>query len=195
MVQIEHDLESVESWDPGGGGKLVPGLYEVKIVEVKVGDAQSGYPKLSLKLQVVDGEHIGAFCFGDRSLHPNALGYLRGMLDILNVYATGRSFDEQRLVGRFMKVQVVEYNKNDGSTGTKVDKMFRSDINDGKNDQLDISEGAARVAPKPVPRPTNGNGYSNGNGKTTPRPAATKPPAKASAPQQAPPPNDDDLPF
>ncbi len=196
MVAIEHNIQDIESWDPGGGGKLVPGVYEVKIAEVKVEDARSGsgYQKLAIKCQVVDGEHLGAMAFADRSLHPNALGYLRGMFDMLNVYANGRSFDEQKLVGRFMKVQVVEYAKGNGDPGLKVDKLFRSDINDGKNDQLDISEGAATVQQKPVQaarpaaaRPPAANG--NGNGKPAP---ATRPPATPPAAKKKP---DDDLPF
>jgi hypothetical protein len=201
MVEIEHELENIESWDPGGGGKLIPGIYEVKIVEVKGETAQSGHPKLNIKCSVVDGDHIGSICFADRSLHPNALGYFRGMLDILNLFATGRSFDEQKLVGRFMKVQVVEYTKQDQSVGLKVDKLFRSGINDHKNEQCDISEGAHTTTVHPPARP-NGNG----NGK----PAAAKPPAKPAAPAPAKPAaaskqparasappvhSDDDLPF
>ena len=196
MVEIEHNILAVEWWVRGGGGRLVPGVYEVKVTEVKVEDARSGsgYQKLAMKCQVFDGEYMGAIAFCDRSLHPNALGYLRGMFDMLNVYANGRSFNEQKLVGRFMKVQVVEYTKQNGEAGLKAEKLFRSDINDGKNEQLDISEGAATVHPKPTParpspapaRPPAANG--NGNGKAT----GTRPPASPPAAKKK---SDDDLPF
>ena len=151
MVQVEQEIDQVESWDPGGGGSLLPGIYEVKIISVEVQSSQSGHPKLNFKYQVVDGEHLGAFTFGDRSLHPNALSYFKGMLDVLNCYATGKAFDEQKLVGRFLKVQVIEYDKQNGEKGLKVEKLFKSDIN--HNDQLDITDngggGRAQAPAKP----------------------------------------------
>ena len=192
MVEIEQEIENIESWDPSGGGKLVAGIYEVEIAEVKVEDAKSGYPKLNMKCKVVSGDHMGSTCFVDRSLHPNALGYFRGMLDMLNLFATGRSFDEKKLVGRFMRVQMVDSYKADGVTPTlKSERLFRSEVNDHKNEQADISEGATTV---PAAR-VNGNG----NGKA----AAAKPAAKpvpATRPAARPPAAagkkaDDDLPF
>lgn len=166
MVQVEQEIEQVESWDPGGGGKLVPGIYEAKIVSVEAQTSQTGHPKLNFKYQVVDGEHLGAFAFGDRSLHPNALSYFKGMLDVLNCYATGKSFDEQKLVGRFLKVQVIEYDKQDQTKGLKVDKLFKSDIH--VNDQLDIT--AVRSGGAQAPSKTGGNGNGKGNGKNQPAP-------------------------
>lgn len=193
MVEIEQEIENIESWDPSGGAKLVAGIYEVEIAEVKVEDAKSGYPKLNMKCKVVSGDHMGATCFVDRSLHPNALGYFRGMLDMLNLFATGRSFDEKKLVGRFMRVQMVDSYKADGVTPTlKSERLFRSEVNDHKNEQADISEGA-HTTTVPASR-------GNGNGKA----AAAKPiakPAPAARPVPRPAPaaagtkGDDDLPF
>lgn len=167
MIQVEQELEQVESWDPGGGGKLVPGIYEVKIVTVEVQTSQSGHPKLNFKYQVVDGEHLGAFTFGDRSLHPNALSYFKGMLDVLNCYATGKVFDEQKLVGRFLKVQVIEYDKQDQTKGLKVDKLFKSDIH--VNDQLDIT--ATKSGGAQAPSKTQTGGKGNGKNQPAPQPA------------------------
>jgi hypothetical protein len=161
MVQVEQEIQEVESWDPGGGGKLVPGIYEAKILAVEVKESQSGHPKLSFKYQVVDGESIGCLCFGDRSLHPNALPYFRGMMDVLNCFATGRAFDEQKLVGRFLKVQVIEYDKQDQTKGLKVEKQFRSDTH--VNDQLDITATSGGGARAPEKAKTGGNGNGSGN--------------------------------
>jgi len=200
MLEISDDIQNVESWDPGSGGAVPPGIYEVVIDSVEVKQAGSGFPNLSLKCKVVAGEHLGGTVFANRSLHPNALPYFRGLLDMLNCYATGKAIDESRLVGRFMKVQVVEYDKNDGSKGVKADKQFKSDINFGKNTELDISGGHANVAPgvkaAPAPaqrpaatavRPGNGNG-NNGRAATAAQP-------KPSAAPAAKPNGDEDLPF
>ena len=178
MVEVEQEIQEVESWDPGGGGKIEPGIYEAKIVSVEVQSSQTGHPKLNFKYQVIDGLSTGCFAFGDRSLHPNALPYFRGMLDVLNCFATGKSFDEQKLAGRYLKIQVVEYEKQNHEKGMKVDKLFKSDIN--VNDQLDIT--AVKGGTHGPSKPQNSAGAGKGNG-------ANRQPVAASGGKL------DDLPF
>ena len=118
-------------------------MHEVQIIEVKLEDAKSGYQKVNMKCKAVAGECVGSTVYVNRSLHPNALRYFRGMLDILNCFATTQDLDEQKLVGKYMRVFVEETPKTDGSGMTlKVDKMFVSEINADKNLPTDIAEGA-----------------------------------------------------
>lgn len=186
MVEVAQDIEQVESWDPGSAGKVPVGIYEAQVEAVEVKTSTTGYPKLGMKMRVVSGEFTGGILFGDRSLHPNALPYFRGLLDVLNLYATGKNVDEQKLVGRFLKVQAVEYDKSDGSKGVSVEKFFKSDINAGKNDEMDISahsNGGTVAGEKATPRP--GNGAAKAGQKSsgaTPAAGGKKVP-------------DDDLPF
>ena len=162
-------------------------MHEVQIVEVKLEDAKSGYQKLNMKCKVVVGDSIGGTVYVNQSLHPNALGYFRGMLDILNCYATTQDLDEQKLDGKYMRVFVEETPKTDGSGGKtiKVDKMFVSEINADKNLPTDISEGAKA---RPVAAPQHsvagrGQVAGGGNGRS------------AASSRQAPPQKIDDLPF
>ena len=106
MVHIDKPLDEIESWDPGASGSVKPGMHEVQIAEVKLEDTKngSGYQKVSMKCKVVAGECIGGNVFINKSLHPNALGYFRGMLDILNCYATSQDIDEQKLKGKFLRI-------------------------------------------------------------------------------------------
>jgi hypothetical protein len=193
MIEIEQPIENVESWDPGSGGLVPIGIYEVRIEGVEVKTATSGYPNLNLRTKVVEGPHIGGTIFASRSLHPNALGFFRGMLDLLNCFATGKNIDEQKLVGRFMKLQVIEYTKNDNSIGTKGDKMFMSDINAAKNDQIDITAHGKAGTTAGAARPTNGDARKTGAATGSRR--ASGPHEGAPAPSQAPPAKEDDLPF
>jgi hypothetical protein len=180
MITIEKPLDEIESWDPGSSGSCKPGMHEVVIDEVKLEDAQSGYQKVNLKLRVVAGESVGGTVYANKSLHPNALPYFRGMLDVLNCYATTKNLDEQKLKGKYLRVFVEEVPKSDnsGKMTLKVDKMFVSEINADKNLPTDISEGAKlRPAPPhasaPAQRSVAAGGKSvtgGGNGKATPAP-------------------------
>jgi hypothetical protein len=147
MVTLEVPIEEVESWDPSAAGKVQPGIYEAMIEDVEVKNAQSGYPKLSVRYRILEGEASGGAVYGERSLHPNSLPYFRGFLDLLNVFATGKAIDEQKLVGRYLRVQVVEYDKQDGSKGVKVEKVFKSEANGHRNEQLDITAQQGGVKP------------------------------------------------
>lgn len=189
MVHIDKPLDEIESWDPGASGSVKPGMHEVQIAEVKLEDTKngSGYQKVSMKCKVVAGECIGGNVFINKSLHPNALGYFRGMLDILNCYATSQDIDEQKLKGKYMRALVEEVPKTDGTGGTviKTEKLFVSEINADKNLATDISEGAKA---RPVAAPQHsvaGRGQVAGGGNG--RPAASS--------RQAPPQKIDDLPF
>ena len=191
MLEIDQNIEGVESWDPGSGGKVTPGVYEAVIETVEVKTSTTGFPKIAMKFKVVQGDCMGGIVFGDRSLHPNALPYFRGLMDLLNVYANGRSIDEQKLVGRYCKVHVAEYDKNDGTKGVSVEKYYVSDINAHKNEQLDISAGAnkgvragERVAPPVQAAPAHAAAPQKRNGTVPPAPAA---PQKKNS--------DQDLPF
>lgn len=191
MVEVAQDIEQVESWDPGSGGRVPVGMYEVQVEAVEVRTSTTGYPKLGLKMRVVQGEYTGGILFGDRSLHPNALPYFRGLLDVLNLYATGKNIDEQKLVGRFVKVQATEYDKADGSKGVSVDKFFKSDINGGKNDEMDISghNGNGTVAGEKAKTGAVSNARTAAAAAKAGGSAAPVP-AKAGAKK-----DDDDLPF
>lgn len=164
MLELEQEIQAYDSWDPGVGGKVVPGVYEARIETVVVQTSQSGHPKLNFKYQIVEGDYLGSIAFGDRSLHPNALPFFRGMLDVVSAFATGRTIDEQKLVGRYLKIQVIEYDKADSSKGVKVDKLFRSDKFGHKNDQIDISSVTGASIPEP---PAKGNGTNVAAAKKT----------------------------
>jgi hypothetical protein len=188
MVELEQDLKEIESWDPGSGGKVSLGMHEAVIDTVEVKTSTTGFPKLDIRYKVVAGDCVGATVFGSRSLHPNALPFFRGMLDVLNCFSSSRKFDEQKLVGRYLRIYVEEYDKaNDAGKGLKVEKLFKSEINDHKNEQLDIAQvDGATKAPTQKPQPQNGKG---GQKPPAHAPAA---PVGAGGPKANP---DDDLPF
>ena len=187
MITIDKPLDEIESWDPAGGSALKPGMHEVQIIEVKLEDAKSGYQKVNMKCKAVAGECVGSTVYVNRSLHPNALGYFRGMLAILGCYATTQHLDEQKLVGKYMRVFVEEVPKTDGSGMTvKVDKMFISEVNAEKNLPTDIAEGANAKPIHSVPQHS---------APVTARPVAGGGNNRAASPRQAPPEKVDDLPF
>jgi hypothetical protein len=161
-------------------------MHEVQIVEVKLEDAKSGYQKINLKCKVVAGDGIGGTVYANKSLHPNALPYFRGMLDILNCFATTQDLDEQKLNGKFLRILAEETPKTDGTGMTiKVDKMFASEINADKNMPTDISEGAKARSVAAPQHSVAGRGQvaGGGNGRS------------AASSRQAPPQKIDDLPF
>jgi len=183
MVDMGQDLNDVEAFDPGSGGKVTVGFHELEIVEVEAKVSASNFPILNIKYRVVAGPSVGGTIYGSRSLHPNALPFFKGYLDVVNCFATTRSFDEQKLVGRYLKGYAEEYTKTGGAhageQGTRIEKVFKSEINAEKNAQIDLSV-SARPARELV---TAGAGQPK-NGKAA---GATPPP----------PPDDkvDDLPF
>ncbi|MFH0989928.1 MAG: DUF669 domain-containing protein [bacterium] len=189
MVELEQPVEELESWDPGAGVKVEPGFYEVRIDAVEPKTASSGFPNLNFKFKVVEGTAMGASVYGSRSLHPNALPYFRGFMDLVNTFATGRNIDEEKFIGRYLRVLVIKYDKNDGSgKGVKVDKLFLSEINAAKNDQIDVSASTrAKLVPGKSLQPAQPAGARvGGPGRSG---ATVHVPAAAGGRR------DDDLPF
>ncbi len=148
------NFENLESWNPGGGGMVPVGIYEARIVEVEVQKDNNGFPKLNMKHEITQGEHTGGTVYGNRSLSPKALNFFRGYCEMLSVSFRGMAFNEQGFVGRCLRIHVEEYPKQDGSTGTRVGRVYPSEI--AQNDPIDITVNSDNVEFSEEPKAVGG---------------------------------------
>ncbi|GEM_PF-3403152 len=174
MVDMGQDLNDVEAFDPGSGGKVTVGFHELEIVEVEAKVSTSNFPILNIKYRVVSGPAVGGTIYGSRSLHPNALPFFKGFLEVVNCFATQRNFDEQKLVGRYLKGYAEEYTKTGGAhageQGTRIEKVFKSEINFDKNSQIDLS-----LSARPERELVTAGAGKPGNGKAAGANSSPKP--------------------
>lgn len=108
----------------GGFDPVREDVYNVRIEEVKIAEGKE-HPKLEMKTVILDpGEFQNRNLWGQVSLSPKAIGFVKQLFDATNCHCEGNSFDEQGLVGQNAKVVAQSYSKRSGGIGIGINQWY-----------------------------------------------------------------------
>jgi hypothetical protein len=127
MPQIVVDFSEATDFTP-----VPEGDYWTTIVKAEIKETKSGLPKITVTMDIQEGEHAGRKLFDDMILQgANALGYTkRKLLAILGDVPEGSfNMDTDDLIGVDVRVRVyhdvwAEEDGGDGQVRAKIAKFF-----------------------------------------------------------------------
>lgn len=137
-----------------------PGVYDLRIVDVKQGTSKNLNPQLTVKCEFAGGKNDGKQITVWYSLTENSLWKLSALVQatgcphvVVGTDAKGNpvvEFEELDLVGRYFEadITVEEYN---GKMNNRVNKERPSALQ--AEDEVEEAEAAPEPAPAPAPAP------------------------------------------
>lgn len=146
-MAVELDLKSYKSMM---SDRVTPGTYTVEITSIDPNDrTREGKPQMLVNLLTLDGEDAGSELVERLPLDPSSKAMFRtvGFLSAMGVPTPRKKirFDEQRLIGRKLQVEVAD-NEFGGRTTSQVQSWIRIARTESTEGDLDDLENAAEAA-------------------------------------------------